>query len=661
MPPPIDMNRFEQLKATGDLPSPRGVALAIIRLTQAEEVSMAELARVIKSDPAFVGRLIKAANGVVSFHRRAVVSVQEALMVLGLPAVRTMALGFSLLSSYRKGGCVSFDYARFWSSSLLMALSMQVVAQRVRVIAADEAFSLGLLARVGELALATLYPADYGRLLLESQRFPELRLTDLEQQSFALTHNELSAAMLADWGLPVVFTEPVLYFEQAERAGFAAGGREEGLLQSLVLSRALAEICLASEVEQAALMPPVLKLATRLGLGRDDFAAACERIGREWLEWSKLLQLESVAPPAFGSLVQKGAAATPARSEAAQTVQSAATPTAESGMRVMVVDANPGVRRELRGLLEAAGHLVVEAGNGREGMELALEVQPHMMVLDWAMPEMDGLELVRALRATKMGRGIYVLLLTQVEDDERLVEAFEAGADDFVVKPVSPRVLGARLRAGQRVVRLQQELERDREEIRHFAAELAITNRRLQEAALTDALTGFPNRRYAIDRIQQEWIASTRNLRPLACMLIDLDGFKQINDSHGHDVGDMVLRQAADALRLALRGQDVICRTGGDEFIVICPDTELDAAMVCGERLREAVDVLVVETGGPRLKLTISVGVAVRDASMEDVDALIKRADQGAYRAKQRGRNLVASMQGAGSDESSAGTAGLAV
>ncbi|NMG34773.1 diguanylate cyclase [Azoarcus sp. TTM-91] len=660
MPPPIDMNRFEQLKATGDLPSPRGVALAIIRLTQAEEVSMAELARVIKSDPAFVGRLIKAANGVVSFHRRAVVSVQEALMVLGLPAVRTMALGFSLLSSYRKGGCVGFDYGRFWSSSLLMALSMQVIAQRLRVIAADEAFSLGLLARVGELALATLYPSDYGRLLLESQRFPELRLSDLEQQSFALTHNELSAAMLADWGLPVVFTEPVLYFEQAERAGFSAGGREEGLLQSLVLSRALTEICLASEVEQAALMPPVLKLATRLGLDRDDFAAACERIGREWLEWSKLLQLESVAPPAFGSLVQKGTAALP-RAEPLSPVQPVAAPSVESGMRVMVVDAEPAVRRELRGLLEAAGHLVVEAGNGREGMELALEVQPHMMVLDWAMPEMDGLELVRALRATKMGRGIYVLLLTQVEDDQRLVEAFEAGADDFVVKPVSPRVLGARLRAGQRVVRLQQELERDREEIRHFAAELAITNRRLQEAALTDALTGFPNRRYAIERIQQEWIASTRNRRPLSCMLIDLDGFKQINDSHGHDVGDMVLRQAADALRVALRGQDVICRTGGDEFIVICPDTELDAAMTCGERLREAVEALVVETGGPRLKLTISVGVAVRDASMEDVDALIKRADQGAYKAKQRGRNLVASMQGAGSDESSAGTAGLAV
>ena len=157
MSQPIDMRRYAQLKAAGDLPSPRGVALAIIRLTQSSEVSLAELGRVIKGDPAFVGRLVKAANGLIAENRRAIVSVQEALMVLGLPAVRTLALGFSLLSSYRKGSCQGFDYQRFWSSALLMAIAMQALTQRVRVVAADEAFSLGLLARVGELALATLY------------------------------------------------------------------------------------------------------------------------------------------------------------------------------------------------------------------------------------------------------------------------------------------------------------------------------------------------------------------------------------------------------------------------------------------------------------------------------------------------------------------------
>ncbi len=640
----IDLGRFEQLKASGDLPSPRGVALAIVRLTQEKDVSMSELAQVIKSDPAFVGRLIKAANGVVMLNRRAVVSVQEALMVLGLPAVRTMALGFSLLSSYRKGICAGFDYVRFWSSSLLMALSMQVIALRVRTVGADEAFSVGLLARVGELALATLYPAEYSRLLLEAQRSPALKLSELEQRSFAMNHRELSAAMLADWGVPSVFTGPVFYYEQVEKSHFGEGSRELLLMQCLVLSRSIAEICLAPEIEQAELMPIAVKLGTRLGLSREDFAAACECIGREWVEWGRLLQFETSEPPSFSELIKQSDEKV--LTEAGQTISPGRKAgAADTGMRVLVADNEAETRTLLRAVLEEAGHEVLEAEMGQQCMELALEAQPHMMVLDWTMHDMDGLELVRALRTTKVGRAIYILLSTQGGDDERLIEAFEAGVDDFLVKPVKPKMFGARLRAGQRTVRLQQELEREREELRHFAAELAITNRRLQEAALTDALTGFPNRRYAIDRIRQEWVATTRSQRPLSCMIIDLDGFKQINDTYGHDIGDMVLRQASNALRAALRGQDVVCRTGGDEFLVICPDTSLEAALVCGERLRVAVERMVIDTGGPQLRLTISIGVAIREDAMSDFDALIKRADQGAYVAKGRGRNRVASVQ----------------
>ena len=127
MAQPIDVTKFEQLKAVGDLPSPKGVALAIIRLVQQEDSSIGELARVIKTDPAFVGRLIKAANGLTGYNRRAVASVQEALMVLGVPTVRTLALGFSLLSSYRDGRCRNFDYGRYWTGCLVYALAMQAM------------------------------------------------------------------------------------------------------------------------------------------------------------------------------------------------------------------------------------------------------------------------------------------------------------------------------------------------------------------------------------------------------------------------------------------------------------------------------------------------------------------------------------------------------
>jgi two-component system, cell cycle response regulator len=217
--------------------------------------------------------------------------------------------------------------------------------------------------------------------------------------------------------------------------------------------------------------------------------------------------------------------------------------------------------------------------------------------------------------------------------------------DDFMHKPLRPRVLTARLRAGQRIIKLQQEIERDREEIRHFAAELAVTNRRLQEVALTDVLTGVPNRRFAMERIHQEWAAANRSGRPLSCLVVDLDGFKQVNDRYGHDVGDSFLRQMAAALKKGLRVQDVICRTGGDEFLVLCPDTGLQAALVCAERARRSVEGIPVVVGQMLLKGSVSIGVACNEAAMSDADALIKRADQGLYLAKERGRNRVATAQ----------------
>ena len=206
-------------------------------------------------------------------------------------------------------------------------------------------------------------------------------------------------------------------------------------------------------------------------------------------------------------------------------------------------------------------------------------------------------------------------------------------------------MLTVRLRACLRTLVLQQELEHEREELRHFAAELSISNRRLQEAALTDPLTGLPNRRQAIETMQAEWAAATRHSRAFAVMIVDLDGFKTINDTHGHDVGDIALRQAAETLRAALRTQDLICRTGGDEFLVLCPDTDLKAAMLVAERLRVAVQARPVETGGPQIFLTASLGVAMRVPDMDNVDALIKCADDGVYRAKQRGRNCIAALQ----------------
>lgn len=173
---------------------------------------------------------------------------------------------------------------------------------------------------------------------------------------------------------------------------------------------------------------------------------------------------------------------------------------------------------------------------------------------------------------------------------------------------------------------------------------LALTdaNQRLDEVAHTDMLTGLPNRRYAMQCAASAWDTSVRESKPLACMMIDADGFKLINDTHGHDAGDAVLRALSRQLQDAVRNDDIVCRLGGDEFLVICTGTPLDGAMRLGEDVRKEVAALRVPAGKGEWHGSISIGVAARTAAMTELGDLIKAADQGVYVAKSQGRNCVA-------------------
>lgn len=190
------------------------------------------------------------------------------------------------------------------------------------------------------------------------------------------------------------------------------------------------------------------------------------------------------------------------------------------------------------------------------------------------------------------------------------------------------------------LLELNRTLEAKVEERTHALSE---SNRLLEEIALTDVLTGLPNRRHAMARLTQAWSESMKQGSPLACMMIDADGFKQINDNYGHDAGDEVLRQLSRQLRYAVRTDDIVCRLGGDEFLVICLGTSLDGAMHIARGMREKVANLHVPVNGGAWTGSISVGVAVRTADMQSPEALIKAADEGVYIAKRNGRNRVES------------------
>jgi diguanylate cyclase (GGDEF)-like protein len=626
--------RFEELKATGQLPSPKGVALAIIDLTRREDVALPEVARVVQSDPALAGRILKFANSAHAGLRRPIASVSDALVVLGLPAVRHIALGLSVLSSHRRGHCKGFDYSAFWSSSLATAIATQQLSGQSKT-PPEETFVCGLLSGVGSLALATLFPEEYAQILERAANDPE-ELRRLEQERFATDHRELTAALLLDWGLPKIFVAAVYHHHAPEEGEFQEGSRDFFLTHSLHLAANLAKTCLAGEKDRHALLPKLYFIATRLGINADGLATLSDRVVAEWQGWGRILDVPTRSLPPFADMAD--ALPQPPAEKSGGTDPSGA-------LRILAVDDSPTALRFMQSVLAAEGHTVYTATNGKEALEKALEFNPQIIVTDWVMPEMDGLSLCKSMRATKAGQRVYIIILTGLGEEARLVEAFEAGADDYMVKPLNERVLKAHLRAGQRVILLQEEIERDREEIRRYAAELAITNRRLQEAALTDPLTGLPNRRHGLDRLEQEWAAAKRNIRPLSCMLLDIDRFKQINDSRGHDVGDAVLRQAARLLKSSARAQDMVCRLGGEEFLMICPDTPAASAAQAAERIRRRFESAPVEVDGLSFRITISIGVAARHSAMPHFDSLLKAADRALYAAKDQGRNRVVLAQ----------------
>ncbi|MBN8476946.1 diguanylate cyclase [Sulfuritalea sp.] len=629
-------------------PLPRGTAMALIRLTQREGTSLAVMAHALKADPTLSVRAIRVSNGVAGGDHGPVVSLRDAVNVLGVPAVRSLAMGFALMASHRDGPCRGFDYTRFWSQALARAVALQLLTGARPGCPAAEAFSVGLLARVGELALAAVYPVPYAELLRRCAERPELTPAQCEREEFAVTHAELSASMLADYNLADDHVAAVESFELPALPDLQEGDGDRLARRLLVLADHIAGICVAVPERWRQGMPRLFQLGSGLAFGTAELVELCDRTAHEWREWGTLLGIDTGPMPHFEDCQPPA----PLEAPVAAPIAAGAEPARAS---ILVVGDEARLRLPLRPLLAATGHRVVEAADGRQGLAMAIEMRPQIMLVDVLAAEVDGLELTRSLRQFKSGRGIYLLAVSAANDDTSVARAFEAGADGVLSLPLKPQLLAASLRAGMRMASLQDEIARDQEDIRRISAELAVSNRQLQDVGMTDLLTGCRNRRYAMDRLQQEWAMANRNQRPLACMVVDMDNLKQINDAHGHVVGDNALKLVASAFKDEIRAQEVLARSGGDEFMVICPDTTLEAALACAERMRAAVEALPVVGSTPALRGSVSIGVAVRDATTPTPDALIGLADQGAYLAKRR-RNAVATVQ-TGSESSRAAQA----
>ena len=226
------------------------------------------------------------------------------------------------------------------------------------------------------------------------------------------------------------------------------------------------------------------------------------------------------------------------------------------------------------------------------------------------MPDMSGIELCRTLRKTEFAKHLYIIMLTGNESDDELVQAFEAGADDYVVKPFNPKVLEARIRGGKRLVRYQEKMNQDRAVIQDYADKLTAVNKKFHTMAMTDALTGLPNRRCAMERLEEMMSESNRFGNTISCIMIDIDHFKQINDTYGHECGDLVLQEISGVFKTKSRTYDMISRIGGEEFLVISDRNSLQESAIFAERLRQEVARHEIVLTDQTIRITISLGVA---------------------------------------------------
>jgi diguanylate cyclase (GGDEF)-like protein len=663
----MNVNTFEELRLSGNLPTPAGIGMRILQLTRTEDYSADEMGQAIMSDSSLTGRILKLANSAARGGREPATTVSEAIMRLGSRSVRDLALAFSLVSERSAGTCKAFDYELYWSRSLARAVAAQTLSRVMGYGKPEEAYICGLLGEIGMLALASVYAEKYAELLVDNRGKRPEELLEPEDEAFNINHSQVGLCMLEDWGLPEAFREAVAGFTSKRQV--EAGGR--GITDPadlLRLANAIAEAMVGDDttrdVEWQYSGAALECVRATLGMDESGFQRFFDTCCSEWVAWGESLEVNTTGTRY--ALVQSSVEEALRRLENGEPDPNALEPdVARAGGRgnvpvdaptrdplaveisdrykVLAVDDDPVSLKVLSRHLQNAGYEVITARGGKEALKTAFRSTPEIVIADWEMPDLDGLELCRSLRRTDMGANMYFLLLTGKEDGDLLVDAFDAGVDDFVTKPFNPRVLSARIKGGIRLAKQQRRIEADKQTMMRQVAELGVLTRKLRATSLTDALTELPNRRYAMKRMGSEWASTKRTGRPLSVVMLDIDHFKAVNDTYGHDVGDAVLRDTAQTIRAATRATDEVCRIGGEEFLIICKHTTESDCSVAVERIRSAVESHIVEEPSFMTNVTVSMGYAAFTDGMTSFNDLLKAADEAVYVAKANGRNRAVS------------------
>ena len=296
--------------------------------------------------------------------------------------------------------------------------------------------------------------------------------------------------------------------------------------------------------------------------------------------------------------------------------------------KVLVADDSPVYRKLVEHALSPEQYSVVFAKNGRQAIDLFREHQPPLVITDWVMPDITGIEFCEFIRRDFPASYTYIVILTSMTDTDKIVRGLAAGADDYLIKPFHAKELLARLGVGRRVVDLHRQIE-DK-------------NRLLEELALTDGLTGLPNRRALEAWAARQLEGAARHGFPFWIALADLDHFKSVNDTYGHDAGDTILKKFAQILKANTRSSNICARIGGEEFLLVLTHVEKEGVEVAIGRIREQLAAQAFRFGNHTLGVTASFGVSCfRGTRTIDFNLLAKKADLALYSAKHNGRNRI--------------------
>lgn len=479
-----------RFKAAKRLPSPPGTALQVLALCRADDVELQRVADTIMSDPSLAARILRFANSPLSGLRREVTSIREAVLLLGLRTVKLTALGFSLATSEMAAGCPGFDIRRFWAECFLRAVVARHLAENLANADREDAFTAGLLAGVGRLALAQGLREEYGAILGAAAGGKPL--AQVEKDALGTDHVQIGAELLRDWRLPAVLVEAVasqqVVIEPQRRQ--STGQR---LAQIVRMSNELVPLFLKYRSDSTSAGATADAIAARLGIEVGAAGAVADKILADYRQMSEVFD--------------------------------------------------------------------VSLDNDVTAMDLYAEAQEE---------------------ATRVG------MVAQLE-------------------------------------KVQAEAK----------------NKDLLRQATTDALTGIANRAKLDERIREETARFKRNHSDFALILFDIDLFKQFNDTHGHQVGDLVLKRVATVARNILRDVDLIARYGGEEFAVLAVHTDRKGACIVNARLQRSVEEMRIDVNGQRLGVTISSGLVLASdyASPPTPEQLIADSDAQLYLSKKAGRN----------------------